>query len=347
MSHVTPPQTQAGFTLVELLVAMVIGLLVMAGATQLFISSQQSFRFQTALADMQDTGRFALDTLSRELRQTDYSGGCALPQTTVHVRNIADASSAPLPLQAWRDISNADFADSLNSPLANQDVLAFRGGLIARTGFADDSLEIASVDSNQQITLNAQTGAVFNQRLVLLQGLLNCDIFYNTSNNANDTSVLRKASTSGWQSNVAANTSLWGAASGLGYQSGQDVSLSALGSAIYYLGLDPDNNDTPALMRLDISQATPRNEIVASHVVAMRTAFLVDDDYLAADDIDDALWPAVRAVRITLIVQSDRPNLRNADTTLAVGNFRGANAFIGGEGRLYQAFTTTIALRNR
>ncbi len=95
VSHVSPSQAQAGFTLVELLVAMVIGLLVMAGATQLFISSQQSFRFQTALADMQDTGRFALDTLSRELRQADYSGGCALPQTTVHVRNIADTSSAP------------------------------------------------------------------------------------------------------------------------------------------------------------------------------------------------------------------------------------------------------------
>ncbi|WP_445010838.1 PilW family protein [Vreelandella stevensii] len=344
MRHVSPSQAQAGFTLVELLVAMVIGLLVMAGATQLFISSQQSFRFQTALADMQDTGRFALDTLSRELRQADYSGGCALPQTTVHVRNIADTSSAPLPLQAWGDVSSADFSASLNSPLANQDVLAFRGGLIARTGFADESLEIDSIDSDQQLTLSRDVGAVFNQRLVLLQGLLNCDIFYNTSSNAG---VLQKASTAGWQSNVAPNTSPWGAASGLGYQPEQTISLSALGSAIYYLGLDQSNNGIPALMRLDLSQTTPRNEIVASHVVAMRTAFLVDDDYLAVDDIDDAQWPAVRAVRITLIVQSDRPNLRNADTTLAVGNFRGDNAFTGGDGRLYQAFTTTIALRNR
>ncbi len=242
------------------------------------------------------------------------------------------------------DASSADFSASLNSPLANQDVLAFRGGLIARTGFADESLEIDSIGSDQQLTLSRDVGAVFNQRLVLLQGLLNCDIFYNTSSNAG---VLQKASTAGWQSNVAPNTSPWGAASGLGYQPEQTISLSALGSAIYYLGLDQSNNGIPALMRLDLSQTTPRNEIVASHVVAMRTAFLVDDDYLAVDDIDDAQWPAVRAVRITLIVQSDRPNLRNADTTLAVGNFRGDNAFTGGDGRLYQAFTTTIALRNR
>ena len=100
MGRGEPQTTQAGFTLVELLVAMVIGLLVMAGATQLFISSQQSYRFQTALADMQDTGRFALDTMARELRQADYSGGCALPQTSVHLRHWADSNADALPLQA-------------------------------------------------------------------------------------------------------------------------------------------------------------------------------------------------------------------------------------------------------
>ncbi len=100
-------------------------------------------------------------------------------------------------------------------------------------------------------------------------------------------------------------------------------------------------------MRLDVSQTTPRNEVVASHVVAMRTSFLLDDAYIPPDEIDEAEWPNVRAARITLIIQSDRPNLRNADTTLAIGNFRGDNPFTGGNGRIYQAFTTTIALRNR
>ncbi len=344
MGRVTPQHTQAGFTLVELLVAMVIGLLVMGGATQLFISSQQSYRFQTALADMQDTGRFALDTMARELRQADYSGGCSQPQTTVHLRNMADTDNTALPMQAWDTPSNHDFSPSLMNPVAGQDVLAFRGGLIARTGFTSDSLNVTSVDNNQQITLSRNMAGVFNNRLVLLQGLQNCDIFYNTSNSPQ---TLLKTATAGWQSNLAPSLSNWGNASGFTYSADQNVSLSALNSAIYYIGQDANNDNAPSLMRLDLSQTTPRNDIVASHVVAMRTTFLIDDAYVPAEEVDAAAWPNVRALRITLIVQSDRPNLRNANTTLTIGNFRGENAFTGGNGRLYQAFTTTVALRNR
>ncbi|GGC93063.1 PilW family protein [Vreelandella lutescens] len=344
MGRLTPQQTQAGFTLVELLVAMVIGLLVMGGATQLFISSQQSYRFQTALADMQDTGRFALDTMARELRQADYSGGCTPPQTTVHLRPWADSNEDVLPLQAWNTPSNHDFSASLMNPVAGQDVLAFRGGLIARTGFTSDSLNVTSVDNNQQITLSRDMAGVFNNRLVLLQGLQNCDIFYNTSNSAR---TLQKTATAGWQGNVDPGDSEQGGENDIIYSPGQNVSLSALNSAIYYIGQDANNDNAPSLMRLDLSQTAPRNDIVASHVVAMRTAFLIDDAYVPADEVDAAEWPNVQALRITLIVQSDRPNLRNANTTLALGNFRGENAFTGGDGRIYQAFTTTVALRNR
>lgn len=344
MGRLTPQHAQAGFTLVELLVAMVIGLLVMGGATQLFISSQQSYRFQTALADMQDTGRFALDTMARELRQADYSGGCAQSQMTIHLRNVEDAANAALPIQAWATPSNHDFSASLMNPVAGQDALAFRGGLIARTGFTSDSLDVTSVDNNQQITLSRDIGGVFNNRLVLLQGLQNCDIFYNTSNDAR---TLQKTASAGWQSNLAPTLSDWGSNGGLTYSAGQNVSLSALNSAIYYIGQDVNNDNAPSLMRLDLSQTTPRNDIVASHVVAMRTAFLIDDAYVPAEEVDAAEWPNVQALRITLIVQSDRPNLRNANTTLALGNFRGENAFTGGDGRIYQAFTTTVSLRNR
>ncbi|MBR2513734.1 MAG: PilW family protein [Halomonas sp.] len=334
---------QAGFTLVELLVAMVIGLLVMAGAAQLFISSQQSFRFQSALADMQDTGRFALDTLSRELRQADYSGGCAPTQTTVHLRNIASAGSTPHALEAWSDTSTTTFASHLSNPVAGQHSLGFRGALITRTGFADESLEISSVDSAQQLTLNRDHNLLSGQ-LVLLQGMQSCDIFYNTAANP---SLLQKSSSGWWLGNVAANNSPWGNAGGLAYSAEQNVSLSALSSAIYYIGQDVNNANAAALMRLDISQTTPRNEVLASNVVAMRTRFLVDEQYLSPDDLDQAQWADVRAIRISLIVQSDQDNLRRADTILNVGNFRGDDAFRAEDGRLYQAFTTTVTLRNR
>lgn len=337
-------QQQSGFTLVELMVAMTIGLLVVAGATQLLISSQQSYRFQTALANMQDNGRFALDTLTRELRQTAYYGACAPSQTTVHLHNTADSGTPSLALKAWRDIDSSALASTLLNPVADQDSLMFRGAPFARTGFVSQSLQIDSVDNSQQLTLNRGLDTLFSNQLVLLQGLQSCDIFYNTSDGAR---TLQKGPTAGWQSNLAGNVSPWGKVSGLSYSAGQNVSLSALNSAFYYIGQDPENDNAPSLMRLDLSQTTPRNEVLASHVAAMRTTFLVDQAYLTADEISDAQWAEVSALRISLIVQSDQANVRPEPTTISAGNFRGDNVFNADTGRLYQAFTTTIALRNR
>ncbi len=54
----------------------------------------------------------------------------------------------------------------------------------------------------------------------------------------------------------------------------------------------------------------------------------------------------MRAVRVSLIVQSERSDLRKRPTRIDTGNFR-ANPFEANDGRLYQIFTTTIDLRNR
>ncbi|WP_083007415.1 PilW family protein [Halomonas sp. GT] len=327
------PRPQSGFTLVELLVAMVIGLLVMAGATQLFISSQQSYRFQTALANMQDAGRFALDTVAQELRQADFSGGCASSQTTNHLRNIDGTENAHNAIQAWSDTSSTNFASRLLNPVESQHSVLFRGGLIARTGFANNSLTISNTSP---LTLNRSVDGLYRNQLVLLQGLQTCDVFYNVSNSD---SVLQKAVGAGWLGNSEAGS--------LSYSVGQNVSLSALNSALYYVGQDPENDVPPSLMRLNLSQRTPRNEIVASNVVALRTAFLIDGAYLAPDQLNEAQWAEVRALRISIIVQSDHANLRRTPTTIATGNFRDDNVFNADDGRIYQAFTTTISLRNR
>ncbi|CAH1043044.1 PilW family protein [Halomonas sp. TD01] len=341
------PTSQSGFTLVELLVAMVIGLLVMAGATQLFISSQQSYRFQTALANMQDAGRFALDTLAQELRQADFSGGCAPSQTTNHLRNIDGTENAHNAIQAWSDTSSTNFASQLLNPLESQHSVMFRGGLISRTGFASNSLTISDTATSASaltFTLNRNVDSLYRNQLVLLQSLQTCDVFYNASSKDN---MLQISAGTEWLDNMDVDSGSEGGAGILPYSVGQPVSLSALNSALYYVGQDPENDVPPSLMRLNLSQRTPHNEIVASNVVALRTAFLIDDAYLPPDQLSNAQWEEVRALRISLIVQSDQANLRRTATTIATGNFRDDNAFNADDGRLYQAFTTTISLRNR
>lgn len=59
---------QRGFTLVELMVAMGLGLLISLAATQLFVANQVSFNFQRSTGDVQANGRYGLDQIANDLR---------------------------------------------------------------------------------------------------------------------------------------------------------------------------------------------------------------------------------------------------------------------------------------
>jgi type IV pilus assembly protein PilW len=63
---------QRGFSLIELMIAMVLGLFVLASLLALFIGNNQSHRTQEAAARLQENARFALDILNREARKTGY-----------------------------------------------------------------------------------------------------------------------------------------------------------------------------------------------------------------------------------------------------------------------------------
>lgn len=64
----------AGLSLVELMIAMAIGLVVMLGVVQVFAASRESYRLSEGLARVQENSRFALDTLQRELRMAGHFG---------------------------------------------------------------------------------------------------------------------------------------------------------------------------------------------------------------------------------------------------------------------------------
>jgi type IV pilus assembly protein PilW len=63
---------QQGFTLVEMMIAMVLGLIVIAGVVTLFSQSQRSFKVDKNIAGMQDEARFALQEIARDLRMTGF-----------------------------------------------------------------------------------------------------------------------------------------------------------------------------------------------------------------------------------------------------------------------------------
>jgi type IV pilus assembly protein PilW len=63
---------QRGLSLIELMVAMLIGVFLILGVTQIFISNQRSYLFQQGQLGNQENGRFALALLSQELLKAGY-----------------------------------------------------------------------------------------------------------------------------------------------------------------------------------------------------------------------------------------------------------------------------------
>ncbi|QFT86390.1 hypothetical protein FIU88_15665 [Halomonas sp. THAF12] len=63
---------QQGFSLVELMVSMVVGLVIILGAGQLFLNGFQSFRQVEALGDRQAALTFVSDVVMREIRRGEF-----------------------------------------------------------------------------------------------------------------------------------------------------------------------------------------------------------------------------------------------------------------------------------
>lgn len=64
--------SQRGFTMIEMLVAMAIGLFLIAGVFQIFVANKQSSRIQNNLSHLQENGRYAIIQIGRTLRMTGF-----------------------------------------------------------------------------------------------------------------------------------------------------------------------------------------------------------------------------------------------------------------------------------
>jgi len=73
----TPAQfrrDQTGFSITELMVAMTIGLIILAAVATMFVNTNKASNNQNRLARVQENGRFAMYYLLRDLRMTGYMG---------------------------------------------------------------------------------------------------------------------------------------------------------------------------------------------------------------------------------------------------------------------------------
>ncbi|MCK5322883.1 MAG: prepilin-type N-terminal cleavage/methylation domain-containing protein, partial [Desulfobulbaceae bacterium] len=84
-------QKQSGYTLVEIMVAMVITLIVMGGVYKTFTSESVNTEKEQMRIDMQMSGRVILDLISRDIRAAGFEGcGGTLAANTLSNKGATD-----------------------------------------------------------------------------------------------------------------------------------------------------------------------------------------------------------------------------------------------------------------
>lgn len=88
-------RTSRGFGLIELLIAMALGLVVVLGVAQVFIAAKNTYISQNAAANMQEDARFVLSKMIQEIRMVGMFGCLAVPQASAPA-NFIPARDEPI-----------------------------------------------------------------------------------------------------------------------------------------------------------------------------------------------------------------------------------------------------------
>ncbi|MFO3721934.1 PilW family protein [Pseudomonas sp. HLMP] len=89
-------RAQAGFGLLEALLALALGLMLLAAASQVFVAAYQAWRLQGAAARLQDDARLALHRMAQDIRMTGMSGCLRQQAITFDTAAAAQAFAQPL-----------------------------------------------------------------------------------------------------------------------------------------------------------------------------------------------------------------------------------------------------------
>lgn len=307
---------QRGLSLVELLVAMALGLLLLAGVIQVVLGSKRSYQGSVALAELQETGRFALEAIARDLRNAGFSGACT--GGLVNASGIDDAQYAleRSPIEGYGS-GMAVSAWVPSGRLTNTDAVLLRSA-------SDPVLDARSISENRVIltSSSAVAGAFY-----LLSDQQACLLLRNAGNAA---SLLADRSLEHF---LAAATRVY-----------------PYRYAIYWVGRGVDG--TPGLFVTDNSQTSfkPNTEELVNGVAGMSLRYGVAGvgsevvaAYKAAREMTASDWRRVRTVRISLLLQSQTREVDEAPKAL---QFDGRTLPPNAERRLRLVMSSTIALRN-
>ncbi len=350
---------QMGLSLIELMVAMLISLILLGGVLQVFLSSKDMYRTNTAVARVQEAGRFATDFMAFDIRQAGYKGEClSEPFNQLDLSSnknglTADeknAYSTTPAIQGW-DNEEPIFFDS-NTTRIDTDSFIVK--------YAGDGMEFEPNGKNSagagNLNVKGKTGA-YSGQIILVANSTGCDIFQNTNNNNAST-----FQTSGGNE-TPGNTK-----AGMSQAYNSKFTAHVLRSHTYFIR---DNDDRPPSLYRRVLSPSPATEELVEGIIEMQITYGIDkdgdrlaDEYVKAGTNNliasgEGDWGKVVSARISVIAVSPETNvleepqkfvypaaadierddeyaLYEDDGTVTIKN-----------NRVAQVYTTTVAIRNR
>lgn len=307
---------QLGMSLVEIMVALTISLLLLAGVVQIFTSSKQTYRNNEALARVQENGRFAIDLLGRDLRMGGF-WGCAKVDADSFRNNLNPAGSG------YVDVKNVPVADGTEG--GTTDEITVRG---ARGTALSVQATLASLSADVTVPTN---NGLNPDDWVVISDCYHADLFQITSGDPDGTGVLAHAmgsSGSGGGSPVGPGN----LTNELSFRYDTTARVFRAVEARYFVAAGASGE--PALFRQFTGGAA--QELVEG-VETFDITFGEDTDLDGAPNYFVSRSSIADPTRITAIRAS--LVLRSAETNVAP-------AAAGGDRRIRHTFSTTVSLRN-
>ncbi len=336
-----------GLTLIELMVAMVLGLIVIAGVASVFLANMRSYRTNAALGDVQSSARIAFELMTRDIRDAG-STGCN--SANDRVRNVLANQATDW----WANWNNAvrGYADAAEDPALSSETGA--GAPVA----GSDSLEIVSAGANPagtvalydgtnaSFTLAAPVGDIGAGDVVMICSPGHAAIVQLDKVTAGAGATANTSTASFIVGGTPGNTSVdlgypagscaqHGAATVLQYCFPANSLVSRLRAATWYIGTNPLGGHSLYRMTLETQGGKPTTtaqEMVRGVATLEITYHQAGDptlagDFFTADKVNQ--WNHVDAVRMTLTLQSSDGRASTDATPIS------------------RSFTTTTTLRNR
>jgi len=184
-----------GFSLIELMIALVLGLLVVGAAIGIFLSNRQVFRATDNLSFVQENGRVAFELLARELRQTAGSP-CSASAPVVNVLNNTTAWGTD-----WGDgIRGYDgqagqALPSVTTGTAARQRIAGTDAVELRSGASGDVTVVDHTPNSAQFKVNTNAHGLADGDIVMVCDFIQAAIFQVTNANSSNVTIVHNTGT--------------------------------------------------------------------------------------------------------------------------------------------------------